>query len=120
VALGLPLLAGGRGGLGVFFGPTLGFLIGWPLGAFVAGLLMKYLERLSVFAAAATAASVGGIVVVYLVGIPVLAVMADMPIQSAAMGSMVFIPGDIVKVIICALVARTIWQLQPDSLMSRA
>ena len=31
VALGLPLLAGGRGGLGVFAGPTVGFLIGWPV-----------------------------------------------------------------------------------------
>ena len=28
VALGLPLLAGGRGGLGVFASPTVGFLIG--------------------------------------------------------------------------------------------
>ena len=35
VALGLPLLAGGRGGMGVFAGPTLGYLIGFPLGAFV-------------------------------------------------------------------------------------
>ena len=28
VAVGLPLLAGGRGGLGVFAGPSVGFLLG--------------------------------------------------------------------------------------------
>src|SRR5665811_955470 len=30
VALGLPLLAGGRGGLGVFVGPSMGFLLAYP------------------------------------------------------------------------------------------
>src|SRR3954463_8239774 len=37
VAVGLPLLSGGRGGLGVFFGPTAGFLLSWPGGAFGTG-----------------------------------------------------------------------------------
>src|ERR1035438_6759714 len=32
VAAGLPLLSGGRGGLGVFAGPSVGYLIGWVLG----------------------------------------------------------------------------------------
>ena len=34
-ALGLPLLAGGRGGLAVFASPSVGFLIGFPIAAFV-------------------------------------------------------------------------------------
>ena len=33
VAIGLPVLSGGRGGLGVFAGPTLGYLIGFPIAA---------------------------------------------------------------------------------------
>ena len=41
VALGAPFLSGGRGGLGVFAGPTIGFLIGWPIGAFVTGYIMQ-------------------------------------------------------------------------------
>ena len=41
VALGLPLLSGGRGGLGVFSGPTAGFVVGFPIAAFVTGLLME-------------------------------------------------------------------------------
>src|SRR5690606_20792102 len=39
VAIGLPVLAGGRGGLGVFLGPTAGFLIGWLPAAVVIGLI---------------------------------------------------------------------------------
>ena len=37
VAAGLPLLSGGRGGIGVFFGPTAGYLLGWLLGVVVIG-----------------------------------------------------------------------------------
>ena len=41
VAFGLPLLPGGRGGLGVFFGPTGGFLIGWIFAAVAVGFLVE-------------------------------------------------------------------------------
>ena len=37
VAAGLPLLSGGRGGLGVFVGPSVGYLAGWLLGVVVIG-----------------------------------------------------------------------------------
>ena len=41
VAIGLPLLASGTGGLAVFAGPTAGYLISWPIAAFVVGLLTE-------------------------------------------------------------------------------
>src|SRR5690606_14656561 len=41
VALGLPLLSGGRGGLGVFVSPTGGFALGFILAAFVTGLFVE-------------------------------------------------------------------------------
>ena len=41
VALGLPLLSGGRGGLGVFVGPSVGYLVGFPLAAFTAGWVVE-------------------------------------------------------------------------------
>lgn len=41
VAMGLPLLAGGRGGLGVFASPTVGFLVGFPVAAFVTGWIVE-------------------------------------------------------------------------------
>ena len=41
VAIGLPLLAGGRGGLGVFLGPSAGFLLGWVPAAAGIGFLFE-------------------------------------------------------------------------------
>lgn len=49
VAIGLPLLSGGRGGLGLFNSPTAGFLIGFPVAAFVTGLMMERLCKVSVW-----------------------------------------------------------------------
>ena len=76
VAAGLPLLSGGRGGIGVFAGPSVGFLIGFPVAAFVAGWVM---ERTTLSpAVAATAGSViGGIGVLYVFGIVGMSVMLD-------------------------------------------
>ena len=44
VLLGAPLLSGGRGGLGVLAGPTVGFFLGFIPGAFVTGLLAERLR----------------------------------------------------------------------------
>ncbi len=38
---GLPLLSGGRGGFGVLAGPSVGYIIGFPIAAFVAGLTVQ-------------------------------------------------------------------------------
>ncbi|RVN51032.1 BioY family transporter, partial [Sinorhizobium meliloti] len=39
VAIGLPVLSGGRGGLAVLAGPSGGFIFGWAVAAFVTGLI---------------------------------------------------------------------------------
>jgi len=119
VAVGAPLLPGGRGGFGVFFGPSAGFLIGWPIGAFVAGLVMQSLGSLKVGVSAAVAAVVGGIGVVYACGIAGLALIAGLPVLQAAMGSAVYIPGDLIKVAITAVVCETVSRGLPGALLSR-
>jgi biotin transport system substrate-specific component len=110
VLLGAPFLSGGRGGLGVLFGPTAGFLIGWIPGAFLVGLLFFLLQRLApakVWINAFLASLVGGILVIYSVGIPVLAWRAAMSMDQAVAISLAFIPGDLLKAAIAAaLIAR--------------
>ena len=69
VALGLPLLAGGRGGLGVFTSPTAGFALGFPVAAFVTGLVVERLRLRPVGLAAGLASVIGGIVVLYAMGV---------------------------------------------------
>ncbi|WP_299477174.1 biotin transporter BioY [uncultured Roseibium sp.] len=119
VALGAPFLAGGRGGLGVFASPSVGFLIGWPVGAFVAGWIMQVTSRLNILVAAGLSAAVGGIGVVYLFGIPGVAYMANLSLEKAALGSAIYIPGDLVKVVITALVVQTVARGLPGAVLSR-
>ncbi|SEB24466.1 biotin transporter BioY [Variovorax sp. YR216] len=111
VALGIPLLAGGRGGLGVFVAPSAGFLIGWPFGAAVSGFVMRRLSHLhgrALLAGAFVSALVGGIGVVYVFGIAGLALIAKLSVQHAALASAAFIPGDLLKCAICAVVVQTV------------
>ncbi|WP_226895054.1 biotin transporter BioY [Oceanobacillus oncorhynchi] len=35
VAAGVPLMAGGRGGLGALLGPGRGYIFSWPIAAFI-------------------------------------------------------------------------------------
>ena len=78
VAIGLPLLASGTGGLAVFAGPTAGYLFSWPLAAFVTGWLTeRFWARYNV-AWGMLFNVIGGMVVVYLVGVPVLAAVAGL------------------------------------------
>ena len=109
VALGAPLLSGGRGGLGVFFGPTAGFLAGYVAGAFATGWFAARLpgpRPLADFLGAV----LGGIGVVYLIGVPAFAAIAQVPLAKALAGSAVFIPGDLLKAVVATLAARSLVQ----------
>ncbi len=113
VAIGLPVLSGGRGGLAAFAAPTTGFLIGWVLAAFVTGYLSERLVKSEQSALAQTvgfffAAMIGGIVVLYACGIVYLAFAAQLGLSKAFLGSMAFIPGDVVKAFVAALVGRAV------------
>lgn len=113
VAIGLPVLSGGRGGLAAFAGPTAGFLIGWLFAAFVTGYLSERLVRAEQSGLVQTvgfflASMIGGIVVLYACGIAYLAVAAGLDLRQAFVGSMAFIPGDVIKAFVAALVGRAV------------
>jgi biotin transport system substrate-specific component len=119
VAAGLPLLAGGRGGIGVFAGPSVGYLVGFPVAAFVTGLLVER-TSLSIGLAAMAASVIGGIGVLYAFGILGMAVMLDKTLAEAALLGMAFLPGDILKAVIAGMVAQSLARMRPASLLSRA
>ncbi|RQO59447.1 BioY family transporter [Variovorax sp. KBW07] len=122
VALGLPLLPGGRGGLSVFVAPASGFLFGWMFGAFACGLLMRRMAGATgtrLLAAAFLASVVGGIVVVYAFGIVGLSLVAHMTLSQAALAMLVFIPGDLIKCGICAMLVQTVMRGMPGWRLDR-
>jgi biotin transport system substrate-specific component len=113
VAVGLPLLSGGRGGLGVFVGPSVGYLLGWLLGAAVIGWFTARLLPRYRLLAAIGATALGGIVAVYLIGVPAFAAMTGTPIGVALLGATAFLPGDVLKVVVTVLVAKGVHRAWP-------
>ncbi len=105
VAVGLPVLAGGRGGLGIFAGPSAGFILSWPIAAATVGWLTERWWHSYDYKRALAANLIGGIGVVYLCGIPWLAAVADLSLWAAAAGAAAFVPGDVAKALIAAAAA---------------
>ena len=118
VTFNLPLLAGGRGGIAALAGPTGGFVLSWPLAAGLIGLMTrnwwKKEKKLSFFQLL-VANLVGGVMVVYLIGIPYLAWIADLSLTQAIIAGMIsFIPGDLIKVALASYLAMQMNQVNPQ------
>jgi biotin transport system substrate-specific component len=120
VAVGLPLLAGGRGGLGVFATPSVGFLLGWPVAALVTGWLTERGGPAYHLPWGVVANVVGGIVVLYAAGIAGIAAVAGVSVHAAAVSTWVFLPGDLVKAVVAAVVARGVHAAYPGLLARRS
>ena len=118
VAIGLPLLSGGRGGLGVFAGPSVGYLIGFPIAAYVAGWVVQN-WRGGVCLAAFGGAVLGGVVVLNLIGIVGMSVMLQKSLPEAALLAAPFFVGDMIKAVLAGLVTQSIARMRPDALLSR-
>ncbi|GAA3472331.1 biotin transporter BioY [Nonomuraea roseola] len=116
VAAGLPLLAGGRGGLGVFTGPSVGFLLGWLPGAALTGWIVERGGRTPGIVRLVVACLAGGVGVIYLFGIPVQAAVTGLPLAQAALLSLAFVPGDVAKAVLAAVVARGTQRAYPDAI----
>jgi len=119
VAVGLPLLAGGRGGLGVFFGPSAGFLLAWPLTAFAIGWITQRGGPTYKLHWGIVANIVGGIVILYAFGIAGIAAVAGISVGAAAVSTWIFVPGDLVKAVLAALIARGVHAAYPGLIAAR-
>ena len=107
-AVGLPVFAGGTGGLVRLLGPTGGYLVGFVAAVFVTGWLAeRQWDRR--FRSNFLAMLVGNIVI-YVFGLPWLAcfVGAD---KALALGLYPFIPGDLVKLVIATMALPSGWRL---------
>lgn len=102
--VGLPVFAGGASGLGVLFGPTGGYLVGFVAAAFVVGFLAERKQTSNPLLNAVFMTV--GLGVIYLLGVAQLAIVAKLTImQAIAAGMLPFLIGDFIKIILGAYIA---------------
>lgn len=107
VAVGAPVLAGGRGGLAILVGPSAGFLWAWPLGALIIGYLTERTRRAGI-AHLFGYNLLGGVAAIYAIGVPVMGMVAGMPLAAAWTSSLAFLPGDLIKAGIAAVLGLAV------------
>ena len=115
-AAGLPVFAGGSAGLAPFAGPTVGYLVGFPLAAWLTGFIVRRLPRRNVALFTVlifVAALVSEIVFIYPLGIGGLMWRAGMDFPSAFALNLTFVPLDLVKTALAAIVAAPVHRAFP-------
>lgn len=122
-AIGLPVFAGGAAGIAPFVGPTAGYLVSFPFAAWLTGLIVERLPRRSVGVGAVLvflAALCGTVVFTYPLGIAGLAWRAELSLGQAFAVNLAFIPLDLAKMALVAVVATAVHRAFPDLLPRRA
>ncbi len=114
---GLPVFAGGSGGLGVLGGASAGYLLAFPLAALVAGAVGSLARRVRpglrvvVLFGAATSAS---LLTVHPLGIAVMGWRLGLSPAEALTAGAVFLPGDLIKNALAAVVAAAVLRAFPE------
>ena len=94
--LGLPVFAGGTGGIGRIAGPTGGYLLGYLPAVFITGWIAEKGENIKWMD---VPAMVAGMSIVYGIGVPWLKMVTGMTFDKAiAMGLYPFLIGDALKI----------------------
>lgn len=121
---GLPVFAQGGATLGVLAKPSAGYLLAFPLAAFVCGLLVLWVRSRG-FRWPVLAIALAGLVASFLVVHPMgivgmyYRVEAFETWREAIVADMAYWPGDVVKNIVMALVAVAVHRAFPDLLPVR-
>ncbi len=113
VAVGLPLLSGGRGGFGVLMGTSGGFLLSWPICAAFIGYLAER-DRIGGALKLGVYIALGGIVLMYAVGIPWMAFIGKLGMAKSVSIMVAYIPGDLIKVVVAAILAENLRKAYPN------
>ncbi|MCG0275248.1 MAG: biotin transporter BioY [Thermosediminibacteraceae bacterium] len=104
---GLPVFSAGAAGLGALIGPTGGYIMSWPIAAYIIAFMLR--KRNPTFLMLILSNILGGIIVVYTAGTFYLALITDMDITAAVTaGALPFIPGDLLKVLAASLLSSSL------------
>lgn len=105
-ACGLPVFAGGMGGIGRMVGPTGGYLIGYLPAVFVIGLISEKGGQRIVFD---VIAMICGSLIIYILGVSWLKMVTGMTFSTAlAAGMYPFLLGDALKIAAAVPIAKAL------------
>ncbi|EOL43728.1 biotin transporter BioY [Enterococcus caccae] len=109
VAIGFPVLAGGRGGVTVFLGITAGYLFAYPFATFLIGWANEKFNPNNQNVIYAFGISfVFGALFIDLCGAIGMTLLSDMSLSKSLIANLTFIPGDTVKAFLTAFIAQRI------------
>ncbi|USZ71663.1 biotin transporter BioY [Natronosalvus halobius] len=111
-AIGVPVFAGGVGGVGHLFGYTGGYLWSYPIAAFVIGLLVhqgwRVRDPATIQKTTLAAALLVGLGIIYGLGVPWLAWVQSLSLAEAAIiGMAYYVPLDLVKLAAAIAIVRS-------------
>lgn len=123
---GAPIFSGGAGGLATVARPSFGYLVAFPLAALLTGYLTERVLRsrlsrrrastaLGIFAAA----TVSSLLIIHPLGIAVMGWRLGLTPGEAIAAGAVFLPGDVIKNALAAIVATSVHRAFPDLLARR-
>ncbi len=105
-AVGLPVFAGGKGGIGHLIGPTGGYLLGYLPAVAIIGIVTEKTAGKLLFGLAALVAAT---VAIYTCGVTWLSIVTGMTLfQSLLVGMLPFLIGDAVKIAAALFIARSL------------
>lgn len=108
--VGAPVYAHGASGWAVIAGASGGYLVSFPLAAALTGFLAE--RRWDRRFSSAVGAMLTGNLVIYLVGLPWLAVVLHTGLEKTLeLGLYPFVPGDILKLYLAAALLPAAWRL---------
>ncbi len=110
---GLPILAGGRSGLVALASPTAGFFVGFLPAVLAIGLATAVMMPRYRVLWGIVINIVGGMVVIYACGVIGLLLRTDLSLWAAISTNGVYVPGDIAKAVVAALVAAQVHRAYP-------
>ncbi len=105
-AIGIPVFAGGKGGLVHFFGPTGGYLLGYVLASWITGFISERSRGILIWEILAV---IAGSLTIYGLGVPWLKIATQISWPKALILGMVpFLIGDTVKASVALMLARAV------------
>lgn len=105
-AVGMPVFAGGKGGLAHFLGPTGGYLFGYVLASWLTGLISERSRGILIFEIFSVLI---GSLAIYSLGLPWLKIVTRMSWnKTLIVGMAPFLIGDGVKASVALILARSV------------